>query len=359
MDYIKKLFTESIIQPYIEPLIFILGGLIIGLIIQKLVISRLRTLSEKTKWKGDDIIIEGLGKAPVLWFILAGMYASIYKLLSQVEYQQVSQQIISILLILSVAIVISRISSGFIGLYTQKTAGEGNALSLLTNMAKIVIYILAILIILQSMGISITPILTALGVGGLAVALALQETLSNLFSGIQLIASKKIKPGDYVQLETLEEGFITDITWRNTTIRTLGNNLIILPNSKIAGATLTNYSRPRDEMSVLVECGVSYKSDLEKVEAVTIEVGKEIMNKVEGGVSEFEPFIRFNTFNESSIDFKVILRGQEHVSQYRLKHEFIKALHKRYKEEGIEIPFPQRDVHMDSAAGAKAPVTTE
>jgi small-conductance mechanosensitive channel len=348
MEFIRNFFTDLQMQNYIEPIIIISAGLLVGILVQKFGINRLIALSKKTKWRGDDVIVASLGWAPLLWFILAGIYLSVSKLIPYEDYQYITHQVLQILIIMSIAIVISRAVSGFVKIYSEKTSGEGKTLSLMTNVVKIVIYTLAGLIILQSLGISITPILTALGVGGLAVALALQDTLSNLFAGIQLIASKKIDPGDYVQLDSGEEGFITDITWRNTSIRTLGNNMVILPNSRISSATLTNFSRPAREMSVLMDCSVSYNSDLKKVEEVTVEVAKDILGKVEGGVKNFEPFIRYNKFGESSIDFTVILRGQEHVSQYLLKHEFIKALHRRYKEEGIEIPFPQRDVHMYS-----------
>ena len=92
--------------------------------------------------------------------------------------------------------------------------------------------------------------------------------------------------------------------------------------------------------------GVSYQSDLEKVEKVTIEVAKEVLQEVEGGVKEFEPFIRYHTFSDFSINFTVILRAKEYVSKYLITHEFIKRLHRRYQQEGIKIPFPIRTVYM-------------
>lgn len=149
-----------------------------------------------------------------------------------------------------------------------------------------------------------------------------------------------------MELDSGERGYVTDIAWRNTTIRALPNNMIIVPNSKMASAIITNYCQPEKEMSVLIQVGVSYNSDLEKVENVTIEVAKEVMREIEGGISEFEPFIRYHTFGDSSIDFTMILRTREFVNQYVIKHEFIKRLHKRYKKEGIDIPFPIRTVYM-------------
>ncbi len=218
--------------------------------------------------------------------------------------------------------------------------------TLFTNLTRLLVFLIGTLIILQSLNISITPILTALGVGGLAVALALQDTLSNLFSGLQVIASKQVRRGDYVKLESGEEGYVTDITWRNTAIRALPNNMVIVPNSKLASTLVTNYYQPEKEMSVLVQVGVSYQSDLKKVEQVTIDVVKEVLREVKGGVPEFEPFIRYHTFADSSINFTVILRAREFTDQFLVEHEFIKRLHARYQHEGIEIPFPIRTIHL-------------
>ena len=210
-----------------------------------------------------------------------------------------------------------------------------------------------LLVLLQSFGLSITPLLTALGVGGLAVALALQDTLTNLFAGIHLLASKKIQPGDYIKMSSGEEGYVVDVNWRNTAVRALPDNMILIPNAKLSSEIVVNYHRPFPQMSVLVQVGVSYDSDLEQVERVTTEVATEVMTHTEGGVPEHSPFIRFHTFGDSSIDFSVILRAKEFTDQYLITHEFVKRLHRRYRAEGIEIPFPIRTVLTPSEPWAR------
>mgnify|MGYP001557992760 FL=1 len=136
------------------------------------------------------------------------------------------------------------------------------------------------------------------------------------------------------------------IGWRNTHIRTLPNNMVIVPNSKLAQSVLTNYYYHDKEMAVVIQVSVAYGSDLDKVERVTIEVAKQIQKAVPGALESFEPFIRYHTFGDSGIGFSVILRVKEFVDQYIIKHEFVKALHKRYAKEKIEIPFPQRVVYL-------------
>ncbi len=213
-------------------------------------------------------------------------------------------------------------------------------------MVQIGIWITGIALIMQAMGVSITPVLTALGVGGLAVALAMQDTLSNLFAGIQIIMARQIKIGDYVKMESGEEGYITDIGWRSTAVTALGNNLIIIPNGKLAQMMATNYNLPQQFMTVNVHVGVSYGSDLEQVERVSLEVGRSVMVDCAGGIVDYEPDMFYESFDDSSITFRIRLRAFKFEDKFLITHEFIKRLHKRYAQEGIEIPFPQRVVTL-------------
>ncbi len=328
-------------------LAFIIGGLIIGIIIEKIILVKLKKFAERTSWEGDELIIASIRGVAILWCGIGGIYGAVLNLPIKPSILDMFQKILVIVLVISATVVIAKIAVGLVNLHSKKATGVLPSSSLFVNITRFSILIIGGLIILQTLGISITPLITALGIGGLAVALALQTTLSNLFAGLQIIMSKQLEVGDYVKLGSGEKGYVTDISWRNTTIRELPNNLIVVPNSKLANAILINYNRPQREMSVIVQVGVSYDSDLEKVEKITIEVAKDVMQKVQGAQSEFEPFIRYHTFADSSINFSVIMRVKEFVNQYLIKHEFIKKLHKRYNQEGINIPFPIRTVHME------------
>ncbi len=340
------ILEAEMLMKILIPVGIVIGGVLLGLIVQKVVLSRLIKITARTKWAGDEIIIQSLKGVIILWFLIASAHIALPYIPLTPHTLMVLQKLLLALLIFSITLVIAKIASGFVQMYAARSKGAFPSTSIFVNVTKVIIIIIGFLVILQTLGISITPIITALGVGGLAVALALQDTLSNLFAGIHVIAAGKVRPGDYVKLDTGEEGYVTDITWRNTTIRALPNNTIVVPNAKLAGAILTNFSLPESEMSVLVQVGVSYDSDLKKVERVTIEVAREILKSVQGGVAAFEPFIRYHTFADFSINFTVILRAKEYVDQYLLKHEFVKRLHERYLQEGIEIPFPIRTVFM-------------
>jgi small-conductance mechanosensitive channel len=331
---------------YLLPLAFVFGGLALGWVFDRFILHEIKKIAARTKWEGDEVIIQAIHGMIILWFALAGIYGALHSVEIRPVVLNASLKILRVIVILSVTIAVARICVGFVNLYSKKAGGVFVTTTLFSNITKLVVFIIGLLVILDLLGISITPMLTALGVGGLAVALALQDTLSNLFAGIQIIASKKLRVGDYIKIDTGEEGYVTDITWRNTTIRALPNNIIVVPNAKLSSTIVTNFYMPESEMSVLVEVGVSYASDLEKVEKVTIEVAKEVMKEVLGGVPGFDPFIRYNTFGDSSINFTTILRAREYVDQYLIKHEFVKRLHRRYNMEGIEIPFPIRTIYM-------------
>ncbi len=342
----KSFFLWRDWSQLIYPILFIIGSYIIGLVVDKLILKKIREIVKKTSWKGDDVLINAVKGVFQIIFVLIGLYLATYYLVLDKTVLVILKKVILVLIIFFTTIFTTRVIVGFVSLYTSKTDGVFPASSIFINITKITILGIGSLIILQTFGISITPILTALGVGGLAVALALQDTLSNLFSGLQIIISKQVKLDDYVKLDSGEKGYVTDITWRNTTIRTLQNNLIVVPNSKLAGTILTNFNRPKKELTLSIKLGVSYESDLEKVEKVTLEVAKEVIGKFSGAVKSYKPRFRYQTFGDSSINFSVYLRVEKVVDQAKIKHEFIKRLYKRYQKEGIEIPYPVTTVHL-------------
>ena len=182
----------------------------------------------------------------------------------------------------------------------------------------------------------------------MAVALALEETLNNLFCGIQIVASKFVRTGDYVKLETGHEGYVTDVKARNTTIRSFpDNNRIIVPNAKLASSIVINYSLPERNLWINISVGVSYDSDLEEVERITLEVAQEILDQEDGGMKNHEPVFCYNEFADSSINFTIRLFIKRFRDQFKIRHEFIKRLHKRYQKENINIPYPIRTLYMN------------
>lgn len=285
-----------------------------------------------------DMVIRAIRGPVMLWCLMAGVYFLLEVSQLPAQLVNLAEKVLFILAVLSVTIVAARIAVRLIRIYTPTIEMALPVTSLTQNIARAVIFTTGLLMVLNGLGISITPILASLGVGGLAVALALQETLSNFFSGFHIIVTKQVKIGDYIKLNSGEEGYVTDINWRTTMVRALANNVILVPNAKLTQAIITNYDMPNKEIAVTLDLKVRYDSDLKKVERVTAEVGKEVMQEVSGGIPAFEPFIRYGVFADNGIHLTVILRAKEFVDQYLVKHEFIKRLHERYKKEGIIVP---------------------
>lgn len=230
-----------------------------------------------------------------------------------------------------------------VGRVLRRSMGTGEvipATSIFVNVARGIIAVLGALAILAVFDISITPILTALGVGGLAVALALQDTLSNLFAGLQIVATKQIRPGDYLLLDTGQEGTVADIAWRTTTLRTAADSLVIVPNSVLGQAIVTNFQLPMASMSAAVEFGVPYQSDLARIEAVVADVIAQVAPPAEGQA----PIVRFKALAESQIVCSAILNVPAYSDQVPIKSAFIKALHARFAEEGLAFATPRREV---------------
>jgi small-conductance mechanosensitive channel len=299
-----------------------------------------------TPWEGDEVAIRAIRGPVVLWSLMAGVYLAM-------EFSPVPEatvdaagRFLKAAWLFSVAWVSANTIGQLITFYASKRQMALPMTSLTRHLARLAILALGMLLILDSLGVRIGSLLAALGIGSLAVALGLQDTLANLFAGLYVTLSKNIRVGDYIRLESGEEGHVTDIGWRATKIRMLPNNVVIVPNAKFSQSIITNYDLPEKELAVLVELGVDYASDLERVEQVTCDVARDVMRTVPGGVPGVEPLVRYHTFGDSGIRFTVVMRARAFVDQYLIKHEFIKRLHNRYAQEGIAIPFPTRTIRM-------------
>ena len=329
------------------------GAVVAGVL--RAALRRLGREAERTSWRGDDVVFSLLHSVLPWGAAIAGVWVAALRLPLSAGYRNDADHVLAGAVVVVLTFGAARTVAHLVQAGALSRSGTSGSATIFVNIARIVVITIGALVLLDSLGIAIAPLLTALGVGGLAVALALQDTLSNLFAGVHILASRKVMPGDFIQLDNGMEGYVVDTNWRNTTVRQLPNNIVIVPNATLASSVLTNYHQPEQETSVSVPVGVSYDSDLDHVERVTCEVGLEVMREVEGAVPTHEPFIRYNAFADSSINFNVILRATEVTNQHLIKHEFIKRLHRRYQAEAIEIPFPIRTF----VPGHGAPIAIE
>jgi small-conductance mechanosensitive channel len=217
----------------------------------------------------------------------------------------------------------------------------------------------AVLIILrQAFNFEITPWLATLGVGGIAISLALKDTLANVFSGFYVSLSGQLKKGDYIRLDVGVEGYVSDIHWRVTTLRTLSGNMVLIPNSKLSEAVLTNFSEPAKPLSITIPYGVDYATDLDLLDRVVLEEVQGAVGQIPGLLAK--PSNRLNPgFGDSALNFSLNVGVSELEAQYAVTDLLRRRLLKRFRAEGINMPFPMRTVEIrrePNAPSAPGPV---
>lgn len=223
----------------------------------------------------------------------------------------------------------------------------------LRRVMPLLMYSIGGLTALAAVNIPITPILAGFGIGGLAVALAVRPTLANFVSGTYVVTEGEIQVGHYIQIHGGPAGYVKEVGWRSSKIQTMYNNLVIIPNSRMVDSIITNYNSPDPAIDVLVYCGVSYDSDLQRVEEVARATAQDVVDASEHAVKGEEPWFGFEEFGDSNISFWIFIRAKDRLGSFHLTSELVKTIHSRFTQEGIEINYPvRRLVFPPEQAGA-------
>lgn len=321
--------------------------LAIAMTIRTLLFRALVRWTHATGTRADEIVARNLQWPSIAWCLLIALYIALDQAHLPPRPAALGLKIVYGLLVLSVTAAVANVSGTALKQALQERHLPIPATGLSFTVFKVSIWTLGLLVLLGSLGVSVTPILTALGVGGLAVALALQETLSNFFAGVHLLLSQPIRVGDFVKLETAQEGYVADIGWRSTKLRTLQQNIVVVPNSKMAQSILTNYSMPERRLAMPIPIGVGYAADPDQVERVLLEEARAATGLVPGLLADPAPVVRFVPgFGDSSLNFTLTCHVREYEDQGAVQHELHKRILTRFRREGIEIPFPHRTVHL-------------
>lgn len=356
MNYFSNIDWLALGEKLIMPACILIVALFVGIMINRMLTQKLERRVKASESEIMEIFFRAMKGVPIYLSIVMGLYWSVTTSNMPAGIEKIFSYVLFTMIVFSITRVCERTLSGFI---RMKFSGSSDITqsTLLDTIFRVAIYASGALIILDYFGISVAPIMAAMGVGGMAVAFGVRETLENIFSGLQIIISKQLRVNDYIKLSTGDEGRVTDINWRYITIMPPHeSNVVVIPNKVIAGSVTSNFSQPRDDIIVVVPIGVGYESDLDQVEQVTVEVARELQIKIDGYKPHFDsngvdrnplaPAVRYQAFNDSSIDFNAVMHVQTFTNQYLLKHEFIKAITKRYREEGINIPFPIRTLDI-------------
>jgi small-conductance mechanosensitive channel len=320
-----------------------------GWLVRAAVLRALRAWNARSRSRAGGVLLDALPGPMLIWCLILGVHIALQFSDLPAKYTGWATRALLALWIFSLTIMFMRVAGDLVRNYGAQVPGALPVTTLSESLAKVAVLILGLVLLLKNaFDLEVTPLLTALGVGGLAVALALQDTLSNLFAGVHVAMAGQIRLGDYIKLNTGEEGYVTDIGWRATTMRALASNMILVPNNKLAQAIVTNYHLPALQMSVSLQVGVSYASDPEHIERVLLETARQGAGEIGGMLADPAPTVAFDPgFGESALLFTVSFQVAEFADQFSVRNELRKRLVRRFREEGIEIPYPTRTVRWE------------
>ncbi|MEM4255168.1 MAG: mechanosensitive ion channel family protein [Candidatus Norongarragalinales archaeon] len=334
-----------------------LGSLVIADVLIFLFDKFIRPIVLRTKTTFDDFLFEGIRGPFKFVAFLFGLYLAFQVSIPNVVFFDKNlNQLFFLALVLAAGHALSRVVDSLFYWHASQTESQQklriskDVFPLARKMSKLSILLVAFIIVLSEFGVEIGPLLAGLGIAGLAVALALQDTLSNFFSGVNLLSDKPFKVGDFIALDSENSettGVVKEIGWRTTKIQTPRNSIIVIPNAELAKRMVHNLSGiGREKRRVLIDFGVSYSTNLDKLKK-SLETCFENVKKRSGVVDEsFFPVLRFVNFGDSSLQFRYIFQAKSFDDSFPLATEMRFEMVKQFRKDGIEIPFPIRTVYL-------------
>ncbi len=329
----------NIIESLAIIIIFIIGGKLITIISQKY----LKKWAEKTETKLDDIIIDK-AKPPltyVVWFLGIKIALNPLNIESSTLDKIVNSVIVAIIIYLAITVA-NIVVVGFFEKLAAKTEStlDDALMPIISKSINVGIVLIGFIWILGIWSIDISPILASIGIAGLAIGLAVKDSLANIFGGISLILDKSIKVGDKIKLEDGQVGIVVDVGLRSTKMRTFDNELIIIPNGKLANSKIQNYSQPDLSARIVIDFGVDYSSDVGKVRKVVYDVLKGM-----DGIMEDPPVeVLFVSMEDFYLKFSARFWVANYNDVWPKKLEAVDRIFKALKENNISIPFPTQEI---------------
>ena len=314
-----------------------------------------------TRWTPSDLdtrMLNATRRPLTTGIVLLGAYLALTVPLDLDPGQRdMVDTVISLLaIVLGVLVAVALVSNGidwylnFLASRSQHVV-DVKLFPLLRRISLVLIYGLGALLILDLLEINISPLIAGLGLAGLAVALAIQPTLANLFAGTYVLTEGAIAPGDFIELEGGVSGYVVEVGWRSTRIRTWRNNLVVIPNARFAETIITNYQKPAPAVNVFLNCGISYDSNLYHVDKVCREVMDEVLDTEPSAVKEYGGWFGFDSFGDSNVNFWLFVQARDRVGSFAVQTALMQRLHQRFKQEGIVINYPMRTLEFPKGWG--------
>ena len=339
-------------QPWVGPVLSIsvvLVSMLVAAVAHFALFPLVNSLTHHTTTELDDVLIKAARWPLNVGIVVLGIYLSLTITLDLPEGVQrfidlIAQAAGALLFVALFGRLVSRGMDWAIVEQEKKARRtvDTRLLFMLRRVLVALIYGLGALLVVNTLGIPISPLIAGLGLGGVAVALAIQPTLSNLFAGTYVMTEGVVSSGDYIEMEGGVAGYVLEVGWRSTRLRTWSNTLVVIPNARFAETIITNYYEPTPPVNVYLTCGVSYSSDLVRVEAVSMDVMDKVLDTSPHGVKEYGAYFGFENFGESNVDFWLFVQAKDRLASFELRSELINQLHRRFDEEGIVINYPVR-----------------
>ena len=332
--------------------IVVIFGVLLALI-ARTVVRWLKAKASKTDTNWDDIIIAAIGTPAQFAIVAVSVYVALKYYVPIPENLQwiLDPRSVAAFYILMAAWIISSFLHDIITIYghefAEKSEGDWDdrLVELLELIVKYVVWFAAIMLVLATFAIDITPFLAGAGIAGLAVALAAQDIISNFFGGAIITVDKPFKVGDRIKVDTYYGDVISIGPW-STRLKTLDYQIITIPNNKITTNVIVNYAEPDQKLRITLPVSVAYGTDPKKVKTLLLEIAKTIIKGTDYLLEEPAPKVFFLEFSDSSLKFVLYVWAKKYNLPDEVKDAINSQIVERFAAESIEIPYPQMEVRL-------------
>jgi MscS family membrane protein len=340
-----------LIQPfnniYLDTILVIIILFVASKLLRFITEKFVKTFTRKTKTKIDDLLLEKTEGISVWLLFFIGIRIFVVPILESITLDRINNAfIIFFVTFLVVRMVDVLIESWGVSFAKKTKSSVDEALiSLFHRFSRIIIFIIGGILVLHNFNVVITPFLTSLGIAGIVLGLALQSSLSNIFGGISLILDKNFKTGDVVKLSSGELGTIMDIGLRSTKMKTFDNEMLVIPNGKLADSTIQNYAQPNLYARGIIPFGVEYGSDVDRVRKVVINTLKEF-DLIMKNDDEHPIQVLFMDMGDFALKFEARFWVKSYKDRFQTKVDATESIYKALVKSKIGIPFPTSTVYL-------------
>jgi small-conductance mechanosensitive channel len=358
-ESLQNWLSGDVLPHLVAAILIFLVVLMLGWLLKLFLNTIGRKLILKTRSDIDDIIL-GILVDNIKWIaIVAGAYLATEELtraassddVMALKFLKYAEGIIFVSFVIVVTVMLIRMTDRIVNrameAHARRMSDRLNEalLPLINRIINIILGLIAIIIILDHFGQDVSSLVVSLGVGSLAIALAAQDTLSNMIGGFVIMLDRPFRVGDRIQLPSGEMGDVHEIGIRSTKILDFDNNLVIIPNAELVKGRITNYSYPADVVRIVVEVSVAYGTDLEKAKYVMTQLAREHPLVL----GDPAPEIFVVALADSSVNLRLVARTQDYRNKFLIETKLREQIYNAFHDEGIEIPFPQRVIHFQNA----------